>query len=70
VENNTGKILNQRVHQPDTVIRKAHRQDAKLLVELGKRAFIENGSLKLSAGKNLWSEAMSRVISFLCGIFK
>ena len=41
MEKNTGKILNQRVHQPDTVIRKAHQQDAELLVELGKRAFRE-----------------------------
>ena len=41
MEKNTGKILNQRVHQPDTVVRKAHRQDAELLVEIGKRAFRE-----------------------------
>ena len=30
-----------RVSRPDTVIRKANRQDAELLVELGKRAFYE-----------------------------
>jgi ribosomal protein S18 acetylase RimI-like enzyme len=41
VEKNTGKILDQRVHQPDTIIRKAHRQDAELLVKIGKRAFRE-----------------------------
>ena len=28
-------------NQPDTVIRQAHRQDAELLVDLGKRAFRE-----------------------------
>ena len=38
---NTGKILNQRASLPDTVIRKVNRQDAELLVELGKRAFYE-----------------------------
>jgi hypothetical protein len=35
------KISNQRKHQPDTVIRKAHRQDAELLAVIGKRAFYE-----------------------------
>lgn len=34
-------ISNQRKHQPDTVIRKAHRQDAELLAVIGKRAFYE-----------------------------
>jgi predicted N-acetyltransferase YhbS len=32
---------NQRVHQPDTVIRAADRGDAELLVELAKQAFYE-----------------------------
>jgi len=41
MKKNTGKITNQRVSLPDTVIRKANRQDAELLVELGKRAFYE-----------------------------
>jgi ribosomal protein S18 acetylase RimI-like enzyme len=41
VGKNTGKILNQRVPQPDTIIRKANRQDAELLVELGRRSFHE-----------------------------
>jgi ribosomal protein S18 acetylase RimI-like enzyme len=41
VEKNTSKILNQRVYQTDAVIRKAHRQDAELLVELGRRTFRE-----------------------------
>ena len=36
-----GKITNQRTSLPDMVIRKANRQDAELLVELGKRAFYE-----------------------------
>ena len=35
------EIPYQRTNPPDTVIRKAHRQDAELLVELGKRAFHE-----------------------------
>ena len=38
---NTGEITNQRASLPDTIIRKANRQDAELLVELGKRAFNE-----------------------------
>ena len=37
----TGKITNQRTSLPDMVIRRASRQDAELLVELGKRAFYE-----------------------------
>ena len=37
----TGKITNQRTTLPDMVIRRASRQDAELLVELGKRAFYE-----------------------------
>jgi predicted N-acetyltransferase YhbS len=37
----TGKITNQRTSLADTVIRRANRQDAELLVELGKRAFYE-----------------------------
>jgi ribosomal protein S18 acetylase RimI-like enzyme len=41
MEKNTGKITNQRTSLPDTVIREANRQDAELLVELGKRAFYE-----------------------------
>ena len=36
-----GKITNQRTSLPDMVIRRANRQDAELLVELGKRAFYE-----------------------------
>ena len=40
-ERNTGKIPNRRVSLPDTVIREANRQDAELLVELGKRVFYE-----------------------------
>jgi hypothetical protein len=55
------KIPGQQPNLPDTIIRKAHRQDAELLVEIGKRAFIENGIFKLSTGSNLWSEAMSRM---------
>lgn len=47
MEKNTGKILNQRVHQPDTVVRKAHRQDAELLVELGKPAFYKRWHFKV-----------------------
>ena len=39
--NNTGKISNQRVPQPDTVIRTAARQDAELLVKLSKQTFYE-----------------------------
>lgn len=35
------RISNQRLHQSDTVMRKADRQDAALLAELGKRAFHE-----------------------------
>ena len=35
------KIPSQQPNLPDTIIRKAHRQDAELLVELGKRAFHE-----------------------------
>jgi ribosomal protein S18 acetylase RimI-like enzyme len=38
---NTGKIPNQRASLPDTVIREANRQDAELLVALGKRTFKE-----------------------------
>ena len=38
---NTGEITNQRASLPDTIIRKANRQDAELLVELGKRTFYE-----------------------------
>jgi len=41
VEKRTGKITNQRASLPDTVIREAHRQDAELLVDLGKRTFKE-----------------------------
>jgi ribosomal protein S18 acetylase RimI-like enzyme len=41
MEKNTAKITNQWSSLPDTVIRKADRQDAELLVELGKRAFYE-----------------------------
>ena len=37
----TGKITNQRTSLPDMVVRRANRQDAELLVELGKRAFYE-----------------------------
>ena len=37
----TGKITNQRASLPDAVIRKANRQDAELIVGLGKRAFYE-----------------------------
>jgi len=37
----TDEITNQQAYLPDTVIRKADRQDAELLVELGKRAFYE-----------------------------
>ena len=37
----TGEITNQRASLTDTVIREANRQDAELLVELGKRAFYE-----------------------------
>ena len=37
----TGEITNKRASLPDTVIRRANRQDAELLVELGKRAFYE-----------------------------
>jgi ribosomal protein S18 acetylase RimI-like enzyme len=37
----TGEITNQRAGLTDTVIREANRQDAELLVELGKRAFYE-----------------------------
>ncbi len=36
-----GKIKNERTNLTDTVIREAHRQDAELLVELGKRTFCE-----------------------------
>ena len=36
-----GKITNQRTSLPDMVVRRAKRQDAELLVELGKRAFYE-----------------------------
>jgi len=36
-----GKITNQRTSLPDMVIRRAKRQDAELLVVLGKRAFYE-----------------------------
>jgi ribosomal protein S18 acetylase RimI-like enzyme len=35
------KIPDQLPNLPDTIIRKAHRQDAELLVDLGKRAFRE-----------------------------
>jgi predicted N-acetyltransferase YhbS len=35
------KTSTQRVNQPQTVIRKANRQDAELLAELAKRAFYE-----------------------------
>ena len=35
------KIPDQQPNLPVTVIRKAHRQDAELLVELGKRSFHE-----------------------------
>ena len=35
------KIPDQQPNLPDTIIRKAHRQDAELLVEIGKRAFRE-----------------------------
>jgi predicted N-acetyltransferase YhbS len=38
---NSGNISNQRVNQPDTVIRKVNRQDAELLADLGRRAFYE-----------------------------
>ena len=65
-----GEIKNERTKPPDTIIRKAHRQDAELLVEIGRRAFLENGILKLSTGKNLWSGAMSRMTISLCGTFK
>jgi predicted N-acetyltransferase YhbS len=41
MKENSVEISNQRVHQPDTVIRKAIVQDAELLAELGKRAFHE-----------------------------
>jgi len=37
----TGEITNQRAGLTDAVIREANRQDAELLVELGKRAFYE-----------------------------
>ena len=40
-DRNTGEIIYQRASLSDTVIRKANRQDAELLVELGKRAFNE-----------------------------
>ncbi len=46
MEKNTGEITNQRMNRPDTVVRKAHRKDAELLVELGKRAFIKDGISK------------------------
>ena len=38
---NTGKISNQQAGSADAHIRKADRQDAELLAELGKRAFYE-----------------------------
>jgi ribosomal protein S18 acetylase RimI-like enzyme len=38
---NTAELTNQRASLPDTVIREADRQDAELLVELGKHAFYE-----------------------------
>ena len=38
---NSIEIANQQVHQPDTVVRKADRQDAEMLAALGKRAFYE-----------------------------
>lgn len=38
---NTDEKPRQRTNPPDTVIREANRQDAELLVELGKRAFRE-----------------------------
>ena len=38
---NTGKIIIQRASLPDAVIREANRQDAELLVELGKSTFYE-----------------------------
>ena len=41
MEKNTGKIINRRANLPDTVIREANRQDAELIVALGKRAFHE-----------------------------
>jgi ribosomal protein S18 acetylase RimI-like enzyme len=37
----TGEITNRRASLPDTVLRRANRKDAELLVELGKRAFYE-----------------------------
>jgi ribosomal protein S18 acetylase RimI-like enzyme len=41
MKKNTGEITNQRASLPDTFIREANRQDAELIVELGKRAFYE-----------------------------
>jgi len=41
MEKNTAEITNRRASLPDTVIREANRQDADLLVALGKRTFKE-----------------------------
>ena len=41
MEKNSDEIKDQRASRPDTIIREANRLDAKLLVELGKRAFYE-----------------------------
>ena len=41
MKKNTDKMTNQRSSLSDMVIRKANRQDAGLLVELGKSAFYE-----------------------------
>jgi len=41
INKNTGEIKNRRASLPAAVIREAHRQDAEMLVELGKCAFNE-----------------------------
>ncbi len=41
MEKKTTEIKDRRTSLPDTVIRKANRQDAELIVELGRRAFHE-----------------------------
>ncbi len=47
MKQNTGEIPHQRTNPLDTIIRGAHRQDAELLVELGKRAFYRRWHFKV-----------------------
>jgi predicted N-acetyltransferase YhbS len=47
MEKNTAEIKDRRASLPETVIREADRQDADLLVALGKRTFYKRWHFKV-----------------------